>query len=201
MATTPVNDGTVPFMDAKQKKRYFSTLPTVQADASDIQQDDDDWNPRLQTETKEAEAKKMKYTHPNSVHPNSVPSSIKVKTSSGSQVTSSVPGLSSFHDMSMTEMSEEFQISVVKTCVKKYLFHTWKFYQPDFQEKFDESEGTMCGFIMKRTGCKGDPTWWFSMRKIVVATLTLCRNNAIKNMGMKFKGKQNQATFPTSKLL
>ena len=135
-------------------------------------------------------------------HPNSLPSSIKqVKTSNGSQVTSSVPGLGSFHDMSMIEMSDEFQISVVKTCVKKYLFHTWKFYQPDFQGKFDETEGTMCGFIMKRTGCKGAPTWWWSMRRIVVATLTLCRNNVIKNMGLKFKGKQNQATFTTSKLL
>ena len=86
---------------------------------------------------KQQKLKPKKYNHPNSL-----PSSIKqVKTSNGSQVTSSVPGLGSFHDMSMTEMSDEFQISVVKACVKKCLFHTWKFYQPDFQGKIDETEG------------------------------------------------------------
>ena len=51
-------------------------------------------------------------------NPPSLPSTIKVGTSSDSQLTSSVPGLSSLMDMSMTEILEENQISMIKTCIK-----------------------------------------------------------------------------------
>jgi hypothetical protein len=52
--------------------------------------------------------------------PSLLPSTIKVGESSDSQLTSSVPGLvSSLMDMSMTEISEENQISMIKTCMKK----------------------------------------------------------------------------------
>ena len=119
----------------------------------------------------------------------SLPSTIKVRKSSDSQVTSSVPGLSSLMDMSMTEISEENQISMVKGCIKRHVFSIWKFYQKDFHSHFSDDEKTMCGFIMKHTNIRGTQNWWLGMRRIVVKTHTDLRNNAIKNMQMKFKGK------------
>ena len=100
----------------------------------------------------------------------SLPSTIKVRKSSDSQeVTSSVPGLSSLMDMSMTEISEENQISMVKGCIKRHVFSIWK--------------------IMKHTNIRGTQNWWLGMQRIVVKSHTDLRNNAIKNMQMKFKGK------------
>ena len=119
----------------------------------------------------------------------SLPLTIKVRKSSDSQVTSSVPGLSSLMDMSMTEISKENQISMVKGCIKRHVFSIWKFYQKDFHSHFSEDEKTMCRFIMKHTNIRGTQNWWLGMRRIVVKTHTDLRNNAIKNMQMKFKGK------------
>jgi hypothetical protein len=59
-------------------------------------------------------------------NPPSQPSSIKVMEASNSHVSSSVPGLSSIMDMSI---SEENQVLMVKGCTKKHLFSIWKFFQ------------------------------------------------------------------------
>ncbi len=47
-----------------------------------------------------------------------------------------------------------------------------------------------CGFIMKHTNIRGSQNWWCGMRRIVVKAHTDLCNNAIKNMQMKFKGKE-----------
>jgi hypothetical protein len=39
-------------------------------------------------------------------------------------------------DMSMTEILEENQISMIKTCIKKHVFSIWKFYQKDYHSHF-----------------------------------------------------------------
>jgi hypothetical protein len=118
-----------------------------------------------------------------------VPSSIKVKKSSDSLVTSSTPGLTSTMDMSMTEISAEDQILIVRSCVKK-VFSIWKFYVREYHSQYSRDEKTMCGFIMKQTNIRGDHNWWLEMRRVVVKTHTDLRNNAIKNMQTKFKGKE-----------
>ena len=99
-------------------------------------------------------------------------------------------GLSSLVDMSMTENSEENQISVIKTCIKNHVFSIWKFYQKDYHSHFSEDEKTLCGFIMKHTNIRGTQNWWLGMRRIVVKSHTDLRNNAIKNMQTKFKGEE-----------
>ena len=108
---------------------------------------------------------------------------------SNSHVTSSVPGLSSIVDMSITEISEENQVLMVKGCIKNHVFSLWKFYQKDFHSDFSKDDKTMCGFIMKHTNISGTQNWWLGMRIIVVKTHTDIRNNAIKNMQIKFKGE------------
>ena len=43
---------------------------------------------------------------------------------------------------------------------------------------------------MKHTNIRGTENWWLGMQRIVVKTHTDLRNNAIKNMQMKFKGEE-----------
>ena len=73
-------------------------------------------------------------------NPSSLPSTIKVMKASDSHVTSSIPGLSSIMDMSMTEISEENQRLMVRGCIKNHVFSVWKFYQKDFHSHFSEDE-------------------------------------------------------------
>ncbi len=129
--------------------------------------------------------------HKNTYHnPPSLPSTIKVMKASDSHVTSSIPGLSSIMDMGMTEISEENQVLMVKSCIEKDVISISMFYQKDYHSHFSEDDKTMCGFIMKHTNIGGTQNWWLGMRRIVVKThIDLC-NNAIKNMQIKFKGEE-----------
>jgi hypothetical protein len=108
---------------------------------------------------------------------------------SNSHVTSSIPGLSSIMDMSMTEISKENQVLLDKVCIKNHMFSIWKFYQKDFHSHFSKDDKTMCGFIMKHTNIRGTQNWWLGMQRVVVKTHTDLCNNAIKNMQIKFKGE------------
>ena len=168
----------------KQRRDFIKGVQPVTTDPNDlIQSDDDEEEVPPKMDTKQGQ----KHAYGN---PPSLPSTIKVGTSSDSQLTSSVPGLSSLMDMSMTEISEENQISMIKTCIKKHVFSIWKFYQKDYHSHFSADEKTLCGFIMKHTNIRGTENWWLGMRRIVVKTHTDLRNNAIKNMQMKFKGEE-----------
>ena len=170
----------------KQRRDFIRGVKRVTTDPNDLIQSDNE-------EEEEEVPRKMdaklgqKHAYGN---PPSLPSTIKVGKSSDSQLTSSVPGLSSIVDMSMTENTEENQISVIKTCIKNHVFSIWKFYQKDYHSHFSEDEKTLCGFIMKHTNIRGTENWWLGMRRIVVKTHTDLRNNAIKNMQMKFKGEE-----------
>ena len=185
-------------MARQQVKKQGLKLGNLESDPSDFDHydDDDGENTKQQGNTTNKPIPNKKHHHT----PKSLPSTIKVKKSTESQVTSSMPGLSSLMDMSMTEISEENQIVMVKTSVKNHVFSIWKFYQPDFDAPFSEDENTLCGFIMKKSNLRGNQNWWLGMRRIVVKTLTDLRNNAIKNMQMKFKGN-NEIQFSEALLL
>jgi hypothetical protein len=170
----------------KQRRELIKGVQRVTTDPNDLIQSDDEEEevpPKMETELGQKHAYR---------NPPSLPSTftINVGKSSDSQLTSSVPGLSSLMDMSMTEISEENQISMIKTCIKNHVFSIWKFYQKDYHSHFSEDEKTLCGFIMKHTNIRGTQNWWLGMRRIVVKTHTDLRNNAIKNMQTKFKGEE-----------
>jgi hypothetical protein len=170
----------------KDKRDLLKGMRRVATDPNDlVQSDDEEGPPPPNLERNPGQNKQDTYQNPPSL-----PSSIKVSKSSDSQVTSSVPGLSSLMDMSMTEISEENQISMVKGCIKRHVFSIWKFYQKDYHGSFSEDHKTMCGFIMKHTNIRGTQNWWLGIRRVVVKTHTDLRNNAIKNMQTKFKGKE-----------
>ena len=121
------------------------------------------------------------------------PATINVaETTADSQLSSSIPGLNSIIDMSMTEIEADSHISLVKTCVRKVMFSYWKFYDKNHDNHYSLDEGTMCGFIIKHTGIepkKCNKDWWVEMRKTALRTHTDLRNNAIKTLQIKFKGK------------
>jgi hypothetical protein len=122
-------------------------------------------------------------------YPYEVPSSIKVRKTTDSQVTTSIPGLSTMLDMSMTEIEAETHRNLVKSCVRKNMFSIWKFYNKASDSHYSQDEKTWCGYLLKYTKIQGDECWWVEIRKLVVKTHTDMRNNAIKNMQTKFKGK------------
>ncbi|KAI2512651.1 hypothetical protein MHU86_1647 [Fragilaria crotonensis] len=183
----------------KQRREFIKGVERVTTDPNDLIQSDNKEEEELVPRKMDAkQGWNHAYGNPPSLpltigsmhtgNPPSLPSTIKVMESSDSQLTSSVPGLSSLMDMSMTEISEENQISMIKTCMKKHVFSIWKFYQKDYHSHFSEDEKTLCGFIMKYTNIRGTENWWLGMRRIVVKTHTDLEQ-CNKNMQMKFKGE------------
>jgi hypothetical protein len=89
----------------RDKRELLKGVQRMTTDPNDlVQSDDKEVPPNL--ERNPGQNKQDTYQNPPSQ-----PSSIKVSKSSKSQVTSSVPGLRSLLDMSMTEILEENQIS------------------------------------------------------------------------------------------
>ncbi len=96
----------------KQRRDFIKGVQPVTTDPNDLIQSNDkeeEMPPKMDTK------QEQKHAYGN---PPSLPSTNKVGTSSDSQLTSSVPGLSSLMDMSITEILEENQISMIKTCIK-----------------------------------------------------------------------------------
>jgi uncharacterized protein Veg len=128
-------------------------------------------------------------SHTSHQNPPSLPSSIKVKHSSNSHVSSSFPGQSSYLDMSMTEISPENQVTMVRKCVQKHMFSIRKFYRKEYNAHYSQDERTMCRFLLKNTYLQGNHDWWLEMQRVVIKTHTDVWKNAIKKMQTKFKGK------------
>lgn len=190
----------------KVSRKNQKAMPSVTTNPDDIVDDDDDDDEEEEdfrlvgggkTLTEQGYAQKKKRTSYNSFPART----IVVKKEMESNMSSSIQGPSQFiaeppppptrklMDMSMTELNDEMVKTYIKSCVKVHVFRIWKFYQRDFQASFSTEEGTICGFILKKTGIPGDEDWWLSQKKDIIKTLTDCRNNAIKNMQTKFKGK------------
>lgn len=183
----------------KQRRDAVNKIPYFKIkDPSEMLGDMDDLEDEHQEDqqfTAKEYAMRLKHTKHTTSHnhmPPPVPSSIKVKNrnSNDSQGLSTVPGLTVSMDMSMTELTADQQLSLVKTCVKNNVFSKFKFYDREYDAAYNTDPDTLCGFVLKHTNIRGDRNWWVEMKRHVVKTHTDLRNNAIKNMQTKFKGKQ-----------
>ena len=117
-------------LSRKQKRQLFNKVGDLTINADYMMKEYD----AVEEEEEDAQCTMIKMeestgrtkftTSSNASHQNppSLPSSIKVKHSSNSHVSSSVPGLSSFLDMSMTEIGTENQVTMVRKCVQKHIF-------------------------------------------------------------------------------
>jgi hypothetical protein len=84
------------------------------------------------------------------------------------------------------------QRMMVKECVKTKLFSRLKFFKKDLHGLYDLRHGTVCSMIVANCNVAKedvDEYWWADMRKLVVCTHTDRRNNVIKNMRLRFRGK------------
>jgi hypothetical protein len=84
------------------------------------------------------------------------------------------------------------QRMMVRECVKTKLFRRLKFFKKDVHGLFDRRQGTVCAMIIANCNIeaeKADEYWWADMRKLVVCSHTDRRNNVIKNMRLRFRGK------------
>jgi hypothetical protein len=95
-------------------------------------------------------------------NPPSLPSNNKVKYSSNSHV-SSVPGLSRYLDMSMTKISPDKQVTMLRKTVQKHMFSIWKCCHKENHAHYSQDERTICGFLLKNTYLQGNHTWWLEM--------------------------------------
>ena len=123
----------------KEKRELLKGMRRVTKDPNDRIESDEELGYQ-RTDSKQGH----KDTYQN---PPSLPSTIKVMKASYSHVTFSIPGLNSIMDMSMTEISEESQVLMVKGCIEKHMFSIWKFYQKDCHSHFSKDDKTICGTL------------------------------------------------------
>ncbi|KAI2489019.1 hypothetical protein MHU86_25576 [Fragilaria crotonensis] len=152
----------------KQRRDFIRGVKRVTTDPNDLIQSDNKEEEEEEVPRKMDAKLGQKHAYGN---PPSLPSTIKVGKSSDSQLTSSVPGLSSIVDMSMTENTEENQISVIKTCIKKHVFSIWKFYQKTIILISVKMRNTLW-IYHEAHNIRGTENWWLGMRRIVVKTHT-----------------------------
>ena len=84
-------------------------------------------------------------------------------------------------------------------CVKSLLFPLVKFWDSknSSNENYSEEDHFICGKVMKfckvKMSQQSSAAWWDKAKKTVKIAITNQRNNYIKMMSMKFKGKQKIA--------
>jgi hypothetical protein len=98
------------------------------------------------------------------------------------------------HDVTdMTgKMTPEGRRMLVRACVKTVLFRRLKFFKKELHGMYDQSASSVCGLMIQHCNVPlQDATlaWWATMRKVVIATHTDHRNNVIKTMRLRFRGK------------
>ena len=108
-------------------------------DAVEEEEEDAQWTT---IKMEESTGRKKFTSSSNTSHQNSpsLPSSIIVKHSSKSHVSSQVPGLSSYLDMSMMEISPENKVTKVRKCVQKHMFFIWKFYHKEYHAHYSQDK-------------------------------------------------------------
>ena len=156
-------------LSRKQKRQLSNKVGDLTMNADDMMkeydavEEDTQWTTiKMEESTRRKKFTTSSYTsHQN---PPSLPSTIKVKHSSNSHVSSSVPGLSSFLDMSITKISPDNQVTMVRKCVQKHMFLIWKFYHKEYHAHYSQDERTMCGFLLKNTNLRGNHDWWLEMQ-------------------------------------
>jgi hypothetical protein len=89
-------------------------------------------------------------------------------------------------------LSEVGKRSCIKTCVKKVLFRRLKFFDRNQHGGYDLQSNSVCSIVIATCNVRSadaTPTWWAGIRKLIVSTHTNHRNNVIKTMGLRFRGK------------
>ena len=100
----------------------------------------------------------------------------------------------------MTMMNSESGMRfMIRNCVKNTIFPSVKFWNKEnpHYENYGRESNSLCGRVMSYCNFKMDEMegreWWENKgRKLTKAAITNQRNNYIKSMGCRFKGKNSQ---------
>ncbi len=106
------------------------------------------------------------------------------------QTTLTVPGINI--DMSLTQISDPNFCHIISQCIKRIVFCRCKFYNREHHGAYNENVNLFSGMVLNHCHILANVAWWFNTRKMVVIIHTNHRNNCIKAMNTKFKGKQPQ---------
>ena len=94
-------------------------------------------------------------------------------------------------DMTLSVSTEGLNL-IIRDCVKVQLFRKMKFFDKGKHGSYSTNTKTVCGLVMKFcniSSIQADHKWWDRMRPMVMRTHTDHRNNCIKAMRIKFRGK------------
>lgn len=88
------------------------------------------------------------------------------------------------------EAKRTSELLQINKTVKFNLFRYWKFSDKDLDWNFDRDKTTICGFMLDQINVVNDELqWWVEHKKRIKIVHTTHRNNCIKNIQVKFKGK------------
>ena len=94
-------------------------------------------------------------------------------------------------DMTMDITANHMRM-MVRDCVKKELFRRLKFYKKEFHGNYDFRQGSVCALIIQCCNLEHEKAtlkWWNTMQRVIVRTHTDHRNNVIKTIHVRFRGK------------
>jgi len=103
------------------------------------------------------------------------------------QTTLTVPGINI--DMSLTQISDPNFRHIISQCIKRTVFRRCKFYNREHHGAYNENVNTFSGMVLNHCHIVANEAWWFNTRTLIVTIHTNHRNNCIKAMNTKFKGK------------
>jgi hypothetical protein len=98
---------------------------------------------------------------------------------------------SSSKDMTKDMTSKHLKM-MIRDCVKTVLFRRLKFYNKLIHGLYDFRKSTVMGRVIRFCNVEQEKVtleWWFPINKMIGNTLTDHRNNVIKTIHHRFKGK------------
>ena len=99
--------------------------------------------------------------------------------------------VSNNEDMTLSVSTRGLHL-IVRNIVKEKLFRKLKFFDKRKHGSYSTKSNTVCGMLIKLgniSAVEADYKWWDTMRSTVMRTHTDHRNNCIKAMRLRFRGK------------
>ena len=126
--------------------------------------------------------------------PASLPGLIVVNKSSAvvSQQTSLLTNSGINIDMSLTQISDPNFCHIISQCIKLQVFCRCKFYNKEHHGTYNKKPTSFCGMVLKYCNIIANKAWWYNTRKMIDIRHTNHRNNCIKAVKLKYKGKPFQ---------
>ena len=120
-----------------------------------------------------------------------VPHLIDLQSTNGGAAVVTQTMVSNNEDMTLSVSTRGLQL-IVRDLVKEKLFRRLKFFDKSKHGSYSTRTSTVCGMLIKYgniSSVAADHKWWDKMRSPVMRTHTDHRNNCIKAMRLRFRGK------------